>query len=240
MGGAARPVDPDGRGRAFDRARTHRERAHQALRGRPDGRGGSRSGPGDVVHDDDEPGPGSDPRRRERHPRPRARRPAGLGRARRVRRAFLRNRPREYRYAIATGDVADPFTARYAWHRPGRLHVPSMRRAGVLLLGERDFASFCRNPGTRTIDGPRSSTRRRATRGDQLTIAFRANAFLHQMVRSLVGTLVTVGTGRLEPDGSIGSSGRRIVRRRHRSRRRTVSPWSASSTAGPFRGTTGG
>jgi tRNA pseudouridine38-40 synthase len=107
---------------------------------------------------------------------------------------------REYRYAIATGDVADPFTARYVWHRPGRLHVPSMRRAGVLLLGERDFASFCRNPGR-----GRSTVRdlqRVAVRcvGDQLTIAFRANAFLHQMVRSLVGTLVTVGTGRLEPD----------------------------------------
>jgi len=107
---------------------------------------------------------------------------------------------REYRYAIATGDVADPFTARYAWHRPGPLHVPSMHRAGVLLLGERDFASFCRNPGRgrSTVRHLQRVTVRRA--GDQLTIAFRANAFLHQMVRSLVGTLVTVGTGRLEPD----------------------------------------
>ena len=107
---------------------------------------------------------------------------------------------REYRYVIATGDVADPFVARYVWHRPGRLHVPSMRRAGALLLGERDFASFCRNPGR-----GRSTVRdlqRVAVRpvGDQVAIAFRANAFLHQMVRSLVGTLVMVGTGRLEPD----------------------------------------
>ena len=35
--------------------------------------------------------------------------------------------------------------------------------------------------------------------GELLAITFRANAFLHQMVRSLVGTLVMVGTGRLEP-----------------------------------------
>jgi len=54
---------------------------------------------------------------------------------------------REYRYVIATGDVADPFTARYVWHRPGPLHVPSMRRACAALVGEHDFASFCLTPG---------------------------------------------------------------------------------------------
>jgi len=107
---------------------------------------------------------------------------------------------REYRYVIATGDVADPFIARYVWHRPGGLHVPSMRRAGAALIGEHDFASFCRNPG------PERSTVRDLHRvavrrdGDLVAIAFRANAFLHQMVRSLVGTLVLVGTGRVAPD----------------------------------------
>jgi tRNA pseudouridine38-40 synthase len=107
---------------------------------------------------------------------------------------------REYRYVIATGDVADPFTARYVWHRPGPLHVPSMRHAAAALVGEHDFASFCRNPGR-----GRSSVRdlhRVAVRrdGDLVAITFRASAFLHQMVRSLVGTLVMVGAGRLEPD----------------------------------------
>jgi tRNA pseudouridine38-40 synthase len=108
---------------------------------------------------------------------------------------------REYRYAIATGDVADPFTARYVWHRPGPLHVPSMRHAAAALVGEHDFASFCRNPGRgrSTVRDLRRVAVRRD--GDLVAITFRANAFLHQMVRSLVGTLVMVGTGRLEPDG---------------------------------------
>jgi tRNA pseudouridine38-40 synthase len=107
---------------------------------------------------------------------------------------------REYRYVIATSAVADPFTARYVWHRPGRLHVPSMRRAGAVLLGERDFASFCRSPGRdrSTVRDLQRVAVRRA--GDEVVLAFRANAFLHQMVRSLVGTLVMVGAGRLEPD----------------------------------------
>ena len=107
---------------------------------------------------------------------------------------------REYRYVIATGDVADPFTARYVWRHLGPLHVPSMRRGAVPLLGEHDFASFCRNPGrgrSTLRDLHRVAVRRD---GDLVAITFRANAFLHQMVRSLVGTLVMVGTGRLEPD----------------------------------------
>jgi len=107
---------------------------------------------------------------------------------------------REYRYVIATGDVADPFTARYVWHRPGPLHVPSMRRACAALVGEHDFASFCRNPGrgrSTVRDLHRVAVRRD---GDLVALTFRANAFLHQMVRSLVGTLVMVGTGRLGPD----------------------------------------
>jgi len=101
---------------------------------------------------------------------------------------------------IATGDVADPFTARYVWHRPGPLHVPSMRRACAALVGEHDFASFCRNPGrgrSTVRDLHRVAVRRD---GDLVALTFRANAFLHQMVRSLVGTLVMVGTGRLGPD----------------------------------------
>jgi tRNA pseudouridine38-40 synthase len=107
---------------------------------------------------------------------------------------------REYVYRIDTGPVPSPFTARFVWHRPGRLAVRQMRAAARLLLGEHDFASFCRAPKL-----PVSTVRdlRRlsvaATR-DRLEITARANAFLHQMVRSLVGTLVAVGQGKLDPE----------------------------------------
>jgi tRNA pseudouridine38-40 synthase len=108
-------------------------------------------------------------------------------------------RAREYRYRIATGPWPDPFEARFVWHRPGALVVPRMRSAALALLGEHDFAAFCRRPP----DG--SSTVRRlerlsvARRGERVEVAARANAFAHQMVRSLVGTLVLAGEGRLDP-----------------------------------------
>ena len=104
---------------------------------------------------------------------------------------------REYRYRIDTGPWPDPFEARFVWHRPGELAVTSMREAARSLLGEHDFASFCRRPqsgGTvRRLD--RLSI---ARAGDRIEITARANAFLHQMVRTLVGTLVAVGEGRLD------------------------------------------
>jgi len=104
---------------------------------------------------------------------------------------------REYRYRIDTGPWPDPFEARFVWHRPGEFAVTSMREAARSLLGEHDFASFCRRPqsgGTvRRLD--RLSI---ARAGDRIEITARANAFLHQMVRTLVGTLVAVGEGRLD------------------------------------------
>lgn len=107
---------------------------------------------------------------------------------------------RTYRYVLRTAPLADPFSARFEWHRPGGLSVSRMRDAARHLVGEHDFASFCRHPG-----GDRSTARRlqrlsvrRA--GEVVVLGARADAFLHQMVRSLVGTLVAVGEGRLEPD----------------------------------------
>ena len=105
---------------------------------------------------------------------------------------------REYRYRIDTGLVPSPFTARFTWHRPVGLDIDGMRAAATLLLGEHDFASFCRTPP------PPGSTVRTLRRLDVrprrsgIEVVAQADSFLHQMVRSLVGTLVAVGQGRID------------------------------------------
>lgn len=106
---------------------------------------------------------------------------------------------REYRYRIDVGDVPDPFTARFVWHRPGSPDLRAMRTAARHLVGEHDFTSFCRHPGSGkpTVRHLRRVTVART--GDRLELAFRANAFLHQMVRALTGTLVAVGDGKVDP-----------------------------------------
>jgi tRNA pseudouridine38-40 synthase len=107
---------------------------------------------------------------------------------------------REYRYVVDTAALPDPFTARFAWHRPTPLSVPAIRAGARALVGEHDFTTFCRHPG-----GDRSTVRDlqrlSVTRdGEVVVFSLRANAFLHQMVRSIVGTLVTVGEGRRSPE----------------------------------------
>jgi tRNA pseudouridine38-40 synthase len=126
---------------------------------------------------------------------------------------------RRYRYRIRTAEVPDPFTGRFEWHRPGRYRSAPMRLAARHLRGAHDFASFCRPPkdGGSTVRTLRTLTISRGR--DVLEIGVRADGFLHQMVRSLVGTLVAVGEGRLDPEGIPA-----ILAARHRSAAGPVAP----------------
>lgn len=107
---------------------------------------------------------------------------------------------RSYRYTILNRDVPDPFMAETAWHVATPLDLRAMRLGRDPLIGEHDFSSFCRRPK----GAPEASLRRRVLDaawhdgGDGvLRFDIEANAFCHQMVRSIVGTLVDVGRGRL-------------------------------------------
>ncbi len=107
---------------------------------------------------------------------------------------------REYRFRIDVGEVPDPFTARFVWHHPCAPNLRAMRAAARHLVGEHDFTSFCRHPGagrSTVRDLQRVSVVRA---GDRVELGFRANAFLHQMVRALTGTLVAVGEGKVSAD----------------------------------------
>lgn len=107
---------------------------------------------------------------------------------------------RRYAYRVADRmDLLDPLRRGHvlAWPRP--LDEGRMNAAAQVLLGEHDFASFCkRREGATTV---RSLLELRWDRGrDGLLVAtVRADAFCHNMVRSLVGCMIAVGEGRREP-----------------------------------------
>jgi tRNA pseudouridine38-40 synthase len=126
---------------------------------------------------------------------------------------------REYLYRINTAPLADPFEARFVWHRPGVLQLTAMRAAARTLIGRHDFASFGRptGAGSGTVRDLRSLTVRK--QGDHIEIRARANAFIQQMVRSLVGTLVDCGAGRIDP-----SEVPDIIKARNRSRAGRLAP----------------
>jgi tRNA pseudouridine38-40 synthase len=108
---------------------------------------------------------------------------------------------RRYAYRIADEPrLVDPLVRRTVLAWPRRLDVGGMREAAAPLLGEHDFAAFCkRREGATTI---RTLLELSVDRdGDGLLVAtVRADAFCHHMVRSLVGALVAVGERRREPD----------------------------------------
>ena len=122
---------------------------------------------------------------------------------------------RTYRYRVLNSRDADPFTSPMAWHVPARLDVDAMEAAAVLLVGLHDFTSFCRLPPVRP-DGTMPTMMRRITGASWrwlpeglsgialLEFEVSASAFCHQMVRTMVGTLVDVGSGRLAVDSIPG------------------------------------
>lgn len=105
---------------------------------------------------------------------------------------------RRYRYRLDTRQAPDPLTRGFVWHVGRSLDVAAMAETALGFLGEHDFSSFCRS-----VEG--KSNVRRLTEltvdGDHglLDVWAGANAFCHQMVRSLVGHLYDVGRGFADP-----------------------------------------
>lgn len=113
---------------------------------------------------------------------------------------------RHYRYTILNTPAPDPFSATTAWHVYQPLQIRPMQLASDAVMGERDFSAFCRKPSPDDADDKRQVTMVRFVMqaawkrlDDHVTFDVRANAFCHQMVRSLVGTFVDIGLGRRPP-----------------------------------------
>ncbi|MFN8039459.1 MAG: tRNA pseudouridine(38-40) synthase TruA [Acidimicrobiales bacterium] len=132
---------------------------------------------------------------------------------------------RRYRYTVVNRPVPDPFLAGTAWHVPQLLDLRAMTLACDPLIGEHDFSSFCRRPKA-PAGAPEVSLVRRVRDaswvddGDGvLRFWIRADAFCHQMVRSVTGLLVDVGMGRRRAGDVMG-----VLRSRDRAAAGTIAP----------------
>lgn len=103
---------------------------------------------------------------------------------------------RLYRYRILNQELRSAMCRNtHAWIH-GQLHLESMQEAAQVLLGEHDFSAF------RAAECQAKSPVRRIdylclTRcGPEVLIDIQANAFLHHMVRNIVGTLIMIGSGK--------------------------------------------
>lgn len=113
-------------------------------------------------------------------------------------------RARTYTYRIVSGEVRPLLTRSYVWWNRAPLDVSAMERAAQCLVGEHDFKSFCK--AASAVDKPTHRCvlsvgfdRERNLGEECLTFTITGNAFLHSMVRTIVGSLVEVGTGHRDP-----------------------------------------
>jgi len=103
---------------------------------------------------------------------------------------------RRYVYRIDDGPAADPLARGHVVAWPKLLDVDAMNAAASHLVGEHDFAAFCRKrAGATTIRTLLELSSVRSTEG-VIETTVRADAFCHSMVRALMGALVAVAEGR--------------------------------------------
>ena len=122
---------------------------------------------------------------------------------------------RTYRYFVLQTPWRDPFRRSSHWQIDEPLDLDAMNAGAAALVGEHDFASFCRRAeGKSTMrDVFRAEWKEDAPRVSRFEI--QANAFCHQMVRSIVAVLVNVGVGSIpagEVEGILATRDRRVGR----------------------------
>ena len=105
-----------------------------------------------------------------------------------------------YEYRICNRRFANPCERLYSLFYYWDLDEKRMQQAGNYLIGTHDFTSFCTNrpeiPNRirtiETLDVMRA--------GEMITVRICGNGFLYNMVRIIVGTLLRVGSGQMEPE----------------------------------------
>lgn len=133
---------------------------------------------------------------------------------------------RSYRYTVVNRPVPDPFLAATSWWVPQHLDLGALRLGCDALYGLHDFSSFCRRPKPNPSTGFEPSLMRRVHEAtwhvlddDILRFDITASSYCHQMVRSIVGTLIDMGRGIRRPGEMAG-----IIRARDRSLAGVVAP----------------
>lgn len=106
---------------------------------------------------------------------------------------------KSYLYLIFNGPVINPFIFRYSWHIPYDLDISLMDKVALQLVGTRDFSAFKKKDEIyrSTV---REILRARVKRRKNLVFfLIEGKSFMRYMVRTIVGTLVQVGLGKMSP-----------------------------------------
>jgi tRNA pseudouridine38-40 synthase len=105
-------------------------------------------------------------------------------------------RSRSYQYVITR--AKDPFRPKQSYHLNSPLDLDEMNKACRLLLGEQDFASFCKANSDNFTTLCTVTKAEWVATDDHLIFNISANRFLRNMVRAIVGTMLDIGSGKMQ------------------------------------------
>jgi len=108
---------------------------------------------------------------------------------------------KDYAYRMSTAVVISPFLAPTVTAVRGRLDHGRMEEAAAHFLGDHDLAAFCGAEGRLKATRRRIAVSRFAEETDEVLVYWiRSSGFLQHLVRTIAGTLIEVGRGRIPPD----------------------------------------
>lgn len=107
---------------------------------------------------------------------------------------------KEYIYKVYEGEYESPFLDKYALYVKEPLDILKMRKALNYLIGTFDFTSFKSNGGSKTLP-IRTIYKASVTKiGSEYIFHFHGSGFLYHMVRNIMGVVIRVGEGKIEPE----------------------------------------
>ncbi|MCH9610510.1 MAG: tRNA pseudouridine synthase A [Chlamydiales bacterium] len=116
---------------------------------------------------------------------------------------------KEYHYRICLGPVQKPDRRHLSWHVPHKLDFSKMKEAAKQLEGTFDFSAFCTKVSY--SDAIRTLEKVSIFEDDEgLLVVIRGDNFLYKMARTIVGSLVHVGRGKLDDLSSVLKSKKRV------------------------------
>ena len=114
--------------------------------------------------------------------------------------ARLSAKGKVYRYSLRLGGTPDVFRRKYQYRIEEPLDIDAMKKAAALLTGTHDFKAFCSNKRYKKSTVRTVHSIDITLEGANMSISYRGDGFLYNMVRIMTGTLLEVGLGLRSPE----------------------------------------